>query len=454
MTNIPASYKFSRLDSKEAILQLDPDIIRELDIKAGKQVQLKFGNLVTPVNILQLNPKQQPNEVKMKISGKVLEELHIPIEMKLSLRQSGENQLSLGPVIGIITFANTYAKKHFNFYLNYRVMLKSGLLYVFSGQAVNPKSNTVKGYYFNPAAKTWALADLPYPDAVIDRCYPNAYWTHGQLERYIGTGKIFNKKTMINKLDFFRAISEDNILKEHLPETRFCCHASDFAYLLKKYGKVFIKPVAGMQGRGIVTAFLNDNGIKCRYMAKGQITEKELSNPRQIFNLLATFGYPRRRYIIQEAVSLLDYQGKPFTFRVMVCKNGQGQWLVPAIFTNAATGDSFLTNHAAGTSKFIPFANLFKDIEHKLKTSKADFINSLVQLGISAARVLDKKYGPLGELGLDMVADRAGKPRFLEANGNPGMVPMSHMVDFPKWRYQAFELPISYAIHLAGYENY
>jgi glutathione synthase/RimK-type ligase-like ATP-grasp enzyme len=269
----------------------------------------------------------------------------------------------------------------------------------------------------------------------------------------MGKGKIFNKKTMINKLAFYKTICKDNFLKEHLPVTRVCTKASDLECFLKKYGKIFLKPLTGMQGRGIVTASLRDNGIKCQYMVKGKTLEKVVTNPQELLNLMKSFGYPRRRYIIQEAIPVMGYRDKPFCFRIMVCKNGQGQWLVPAIFSNAATGASFVTNHAAGASKFVPLNNLFKDIESKLKTTKADFINSLVYLGITAASVLDKNYGPLGELGLDVVVDRTGRPCLLEANGNPGMVPRSHMVDFPKWAYQVFELPMSYAVYLAGFEN-
>lgn len=452
MVNKTISYKVTRLKTDKPLIKLYPKIIKELNIDVEKPFQLRFGNLAISVNIIQLIPNNLPTEAEIQISEKVLQELHIPAGVKLSIKRTGEKELSLGPVIGILTFPNTYAKKYFGFYLNYQIMLKSGLLFVFSNQGVNPKTNTIQGYYFNPSVKTWILADLPYPDAVIDRCYPNAYRTHKVLEKHMGKGKIFNKKTLINKLDFYNALSKNNLLKSHLPETRLCTHASDIEYFLKKYGRIFIKPLSGMQGRGIVTASLESNGVKCQYMVKGSVLEKEMTNPRQVLNLLQTFGHPRRRYIIQEAISLMEYKGRPFCFRIMVCKNGNGQWLVPAIFTNAATGNSFLTNHAAGASKFVSLGNLFNDIGSRLNTTKENFINSLIDLGIGTAAALDKKYGPLGDLGLDVVVNQSGRPRLLEANGNPGMVPRSHMIDYPGWASQVFKLPISYAVYLAGYE--
>ncbi len=444
--------KVLRLETDELVIKFCPNVINQLKLDPRNPVELQFGNLTILVNVIQSNPNDLQTEADIKISEKVLQELHIPPDVKLVFKRTGKQKLRLGPIIGILTFPYTYAKKRFRFYINYHAMLKSGLLYVFSSQGVNSKNNTIKGYYFDSSTRTWLLADLPYPDAVIDRCYPSAYRTHKKLEKHIGKGKIFNKNTMINKLNFYIALYKDNLLKNHLPETRLCTSALDIESLLKKHGKIFIKPLTGMKGRGIVTASLEPNGVKCLYMAKGQVLEEKLTSPQQVFNKLQASRHPRRWYIIQEAISVLGYKSQPFCFRIMLCKSGNGKWLVPAIFTNAATGSSFLTNHAAGASEFVPLKKLFNDIEYKLGTTKDNFINSLVELGIRTAAALDKKYGPLGELGLDVVVDQSGKPCLLEANGNPGMVPRSHMVDFPDWASQVFSLPISYAVHLAGFE--
>lgn len=388
----------------------------------------------------------------MQISKKVLQKLKLPANIKVSIIPTGIQELRLGPLIGILTSRHVYANRIFDFYLNYHVMMKSGLLYVFSSQGLNTKTRTIKGYCFNPSKKAWVPAELPYPDVVIDRCYPNAYQAHRQLEKVIGKGRIFNKKSMINKLDFYTALSEDKLLTAHVPVTRICTDSANLENFLKIHRKLFIKPLNGMQGKGIITVSLEKNGAKCRYLLKGKVAEKEFTHPAQIFGVLQHFGHPKRRYIMQNAVPRMRYRGKPFCFRVMVCKNDCGQWLVPAIFTKTATGASFLTNHAAGAS-FISLKNLFKEIESRVGCNKTQFINQLVDLGIKTAGILDQKYGPLGELGLDIVVDHSGKPWLIEANGNPGMVPTSHMIEFPNWIYQAFNLPVSYARYLAGFNH-
>jgi len=154
MVNNNISCRVTRIKTDEPVIKLNPDIINELNISVDKPVQLRFGNLSISANINQFNPKLRPTEAEIQLSERVLRELHMPANIKLSIKHTGEQELSLGPVIGILTFPNTYAKKLFGFYINYHIMLKNGLLFVFSSQGVNPGTNTIKGYYFNPSVKT------------------------------------------------------------------------------------------------------------------------------------------------------------------------------------------------------------------------------------------------------------------------------------------------------------
>lgn len=443
------NFKINVTKSKHRILELTPEVINELHVNVKKPVLLKFGCLSTSAKIVPMSLKHLPNEIK--ISKKILHDLRMPANIKLSLKPVGRQELRLGPVIGILTFHHVYENKRFDFYLNYVATLTSGVIYVFCSKAINPANNTIKGYYFNTSQKTWSAADFPYPDVVLDRCYPNAYRAHKKLQKVIGEGKIFNKKTMISKLDFYNALKEDEFLKNHLPETIVCTGASDIEHFLSKHHEIFIKPLSGMKGIGIIIVSLQNGILKCRYMEKGKVAEKKLANLDQVFGILRDFGHPNRRYIIQNSVPRMNYQGTPFCFRVMVCKNGNGQWLVPAIFTKAATGDSFLTNHASG-ARFVSLKNLFNDTD-EVRYKKPDCIKLLADLGVKTAQVLDNKYGPLGDLGLDIILDRSGKPWLIEANGNPGTVPRSHMVEFPDWIYQSFKLPMAYARYLADLNN-
>ncbi len=77
----------------------------------------------------------------------------------------------------------------------------------------------------------------------------------------------------------------------------------------------------------------------------------------------------------------------------------------------------------------------------------------LEDLTLKTATLLDDKLGPLGELGLDIVLDKSGNPWLIEANGNPGNIPIFRQTEYPAWRYLVFQYPLDYASHLAGFKN-
>lgn len=445
-------YRVGTLDNEDWIWGLPANLMIELNLKEHQSVSLQFGSLSTYVRVRPMNLKELPDGIQMWLSKGVLKKLHIPENISLSVKPTSRQNLRLGPVIGILTFRHVLANRNFGFYLNYAKRFKNGLLYIFGSSDINTKTKTVTGYYFDSFTKTWKHCQFPCPDAVMDRCYPNAYRAHTRLERVIGKGKIFNKKTMLDKYDFYMALHKNRGLSDHLPETRLFQQASDLEYFLNKYREIFLKPVNGMKGRGIVTVASDDKNLVCRYMANGTATAEKITCLDQILAILKRAGLSRGQYIIQSGVPKMDYRGKPFAFRVILYKNGSGRWAVPAIFAKAAAAGGFLTNYSSG-GRFILLKHLFNGIIGKLPCPKTEFINLMIDISLKTAEALDYEYGPLGKLGLDIVVDPAGKPWLIEANGNPGLVPLHALAEFPDWRYQVFEFPLAYAIYLAGFSN-
>lgn len=451
MNNTARGSSVGIIDNEYLVWELSPNLIKELGLKEHQNVTLHFGSSSTRLWVIQQRLNKVPDGIQMRLSRAVINRLHMPENISLSIKPIDNGNFRLGPVIGILTFGNVMTRKNFSFYLNYVRWLKYGLLYVFGTRNIDTNTKTIIGYYYDKVTKTWKPGEFPYPDAVMDRCYPNPYKAHSRLEEVIGKGNIFNKKCLINKFDFFTALHENKFLSTHLPETRMLAQVSDLRYFLDKYREAFIKPLNGMKGMGILNISPEKNKLVCRLMDKNVLKTKKITHPGEIFGVLKQIG-SRGRYIIQNAVPRMKYRGKPFSFRVIVYKDGSGKWKVPAIFSKAAQGDSFLTNFNSG-AKFILLENLFNDIEKQLPCSKEAFINRLTNLALEAAQALDNKYGPLGKLGLDIVVDTSGKPWLIEANGNPGLIPWNVQAEFPKWRDQVFQFPLAYATYLAGFNN-
>lgn len=432
-------------------LSLPENLLNQLNLKANEKVILKCGSSETTTLIYQLSSVGPANINAIGLSSDCLTSLHIPENTCFKIKPLAKKVFRLGPVIGILTFPG-HVQKRLGYYGCYaRRNRNNGLLYVFRGLGINPEKKVVSGFYLDPASNTWKQGEFPFPDTVIDRLYPNSRISHTLLEKEIGPSKIFNKKSMINKVNFFTALSENNYLKDHTPETRIFKSLSDLEYLLGKYQEVYLKPFNAMKGFGIVVAKkCADGSLECSYSLKGETRTARISSPAGIYNIILKVAGRSRAYIIQQGIPRMEYRGGPFSIRPWAMKDGRGRWVMPGMFAKGTFGKGFLTNFTAGAS-LIPLPELIKELVPKFFSSKQHFTSIIEDLTIKTAEALDNKFGPLGELGLDVVFDKNGKPWLIEANGNPGNIPIFRQREYPAWRNLVFQLPLDYATYLAGF---
>ncbi len=389
----------------------------------------------------------------MSLSKAACESLKITEGLSLNIKSVGPGEFRLGPIIGILTFPHVIVKKRLITYLNYaKRMTRTGLLYIFKPEDINSKTNTIIGYRYNEAANSWQKGVFPYPDAVIDRIYPNNPESHHKLEKVIGQNRIFNKKNLINKMEFYRALTNDSFLKEFIPETRLFRHISDLDYFLNKYPEVFLKPMDGMKGKGIISVIPRNGRLLCQYMDSKIPVSKQVDQTSQLPEIMRRVGGHSRSYIVQAAIQRMEYRRRPFNFRVLVTKNSSGKWAAPAVFAKAAIPGGFLTNRSLG-AEYILLKNLFDNIKDHLPYSKDDFYDLVTDLSLKAATALDNEFGPLGKLGIDIIVDALGKPWLIEANGNPGRICPRVQDEFPEWKNQVYDHPLAYARYLAGFNT-
>jgi len=419
-------------------------------LKENDLVTLKCGASSAQARISRI-PVNPMDSREMGLSADILHHLRIPEETTFLIKPEANRCFRLGPVIGILTFPG-HIPHALKFYRTYAEVNKTnGILFVFRGRGIDLERRIVSGYYYNHREKTWQPGEFPYPDAVIDRTYPNAYISHILLEKVIGKNRIFNKRSMINKLDFVKALGKNPVLGKHIPETWGFSDASQMESMLEKYGEVFLKPVDAMKGIGIVVVKKSPGGVmSCSYFIKGKNFTTHISSANEIFEVLVKAAGYRRPYVIQQGIPRMEYQGGPFSIRTWAMKNGQGRWVIPGMFAKGSLGSGFLTNFTAG-AKLIKLKDLFESIIPRLPYAKTELLTLLEDLTLKTAEGLDARFGPLGELGLDIVFDHHGKPWLIEANGNPGIIPIFIQKEYPLWPALLYKYPSDYATFLAGF---
>lgn len=445
------SFTVIQTEHKDRVWAVPEDLMLKLELTENDAVTLQCGSAAIRCRVGALPAGRS----RIGLSAGILKALHIPDKTSLLVKQvkpADKKTFRLGPVIGVLTFHSHIIGRKLGYYrISAMMSIKSGLFYVFSGRNINVEKNTISGYYYDHAENEWRPGDFPFPDVVIDRCYPNVDDYHTLLEQVIGPARIFNKKSCINKADFAKVLGANHVLGKYHPETLLFQESSELKGFLQNYREVFLKPVNSMKGKGIVTVKRAPKGLlTCRYMHGGKITTRQLSSADKIFDVLKTAAGRERPYILQQAIQRMEYRHKPFSFRTWAMKNGQGRWVMPGMFAKGASGEGFLTNFTAG-AQLIPLKDLYDNIIPRLPFTQSQLQRLLEDLTLGTAVILDKNFGPLGELGLDIVFDLRGKPWLIEANGNPGKIPIFMQTEYPEWGIQVYQYPLAYAAYLAGF---
>lgn len=442
-------YQISKADDKMNVWRLPAKLMSTLKLQEDKTVTLNYGSNSATTIVKSARPSQKENF--MGLSPEVKTTLGISYNTTFHVRPEGNGSFRLGPVIGILTFSS-HIPNRLDYYKSYFFMNTKGrLVFIFCHKGINQKQRTITGYSYDVNKKTWIRGEFPFPDSVIDRCYPNYHSSHAILTNVIGQNRIFNKKTMITKVDFARVLGANNYLRAYIPETKVFRTISDLDGFFAKYDHVYLKPSNAMKGKGIISIQKTHEGkIECMYTSDNKDVVKVVDSLSQISDVLKPVTGRRRRYIVQQAINCMQYKGGPFSLRVSPVKNGKGQWVVIGILALGSLRARHITNFSSGGAA-IPLSKLYDVIKSQISLSKDDFLRLLEGLAIKTATALDEKLGPLGELGVDFIMDKKGKPWLLEANGNPAKIAAFLQSDYPSWRTLVFQYPLDYASNLAGF---
>ena len=123
------------------------------------------------------------------------------------------------------------------------------------------------------------------------------------------------------------------------------------------------------------------------------------------------------KYLVQEGIQLQLPNGRVHDYRMLVQKNGEGEWELTGCAGRMGAEKS-VTSNLHGGGQAVPMHRLMKQwiTDEELR----DEINATAEkLGISVASFLEDTYGDLCELALDLAIDKDGRIFLLEVNPKP-----------------------------------
>lgn len=357
------------------------------------------------------------------------------------------------PVLGILTL-----------YLNEAGMLEERSIYqkmtvagrklglrvfVFTPKDVNYKKNQIHALFYDPDEASWSRKWTSFPHLIYDRCRIQRTYRFDQLRQFRARYGFLTylNRPLRNKWTIHRVLSKDSRYKGHLPSTRYVENTSDVIDMIKKFPLLYLKPINGTGGRGILRIERNKDGM---LYIQGRDQSRRIIKPQQISasalnSYLTPWNLKGNRYIAQQGIQLKLNNGRVHDYRMLVQKNAEGMWEVTGCAGRIGAAGSITSNLHGGGHASTMSALLKEWLNDEKKI--AEVKEESEKLGVGIAAYLEQNYGRLCELALDLAIDRKGGIWLLEVNPKPAREVFAQAGEKEVYR-KAIVRPLEYALWL------
>ncbi|MBM4765361.1 YheC/YheD family protein [Bacillus sp. B15-48] len=315
----------------------------------------------------------------------------------------------------------------------------------FTRKDINWANKTIKGVYLNGAE--YKRGTFRFPDAVYNRCYLRHPRTTKRLEKYIGKNKVFNRVTSFNKWVVYNILSPTDI-KSFLPDT--CLYNKEiFKKWLETYEQLILKPRYGCLGRNVYLAEKTKEGQFNIYVDRLKTPSYSFDDPDAFYEKIKGIT-SSKSFIIQKYIDAAKVENRISDIRILVQKNDKGIWKVTNGISRVAPLNYYSTNCSINICDMAEILHVLFPDESQRNSLRQRILN----LSVKIAKLLDKKMGPLGEIGVDWIVNKEHELNLIEVNGKL-QKKLYHMVSFKEIDsiHLVYQRPLEYALYLCNKEK-
>lgn len=310
---------------------------------------------------------------------------------------------------------------------------------------IDPLSHLVKGKKFNSDTGSWIEAECPLPSLLYDRCFygddehskqciPIVSWLKSRDDlTFLGYG-------LPNKLELYHALN-DSVLSPYLPSSQFVSDGDLVLAELAKRTRLILKPINGSQGYGIYYLKKTQRNFHVKTEKHKQIISRIFPNEAKLMQWLRPL-IKRRSYLLQPYLELSNNELQPFDIRILMQKDEHGEWTERGKGIRTGITGGLLSNLSAGGA-----VSSYEAWAQALPATTKEYLDSEIQyITKNLVTLLENKFLPLFELGIDLGVAKNGSIWILDVNSKPGRkVVLSTSPDLSETLYQA---PVLYARYL------
>jgi glutathione synthase/RimK-type ligase-like ATP-grasp enzyme len=358
----------------------------------------------------------------------------------------------LAPVLGVMTLYLNDRKMEERQFFKKLIFegKKLGIdVFVFTPQDVDSNNRRIYAHDYNPNRRKWTRKWTDFPALIFDRCRYQPTERFKQLRQFRAKypDLTYLNRPLANKWEIHKLYSKNERIRPYLPETSIYSGSSDLFSGLRKHRVVYIKPINGTGGRGIMRIERLSSG---RYMIQGRDQQRRIIKPVKLgkAGLVARVRRLKvnRQYLIQQGIDLKLNTGRVHDYRLLIQKNGRGEWEVTGCAGRVGARNSITSNlhgggHAVSMERLL---RQYLSSEEKIQLAR----RTAYELAHNAAKNVESHYGELCELALDIAVDRDGHLWLLEINPKPGREVFGQIDEEETYR-KAIVRPLEYAIWLS-----
>ncbi|CAG7631136.1 YheC/YheD family protein [Paenibacillus allorhizosphaerae] len=394
-------------------------IIKKWKIPLHQSLQLRFGSGRQEVNVVPLSQAGT-----MRIGDALASKWGLSQGNQLCLQyKSGSRTIMIGPLLCVMVSrvydqapdkpfgANTAFCRELTDASN-----GAGAVVYFSTPDDLQGGDTVRGWRYT---NKWERTAFPLPNVIYNRLTSRKLDNRSSVQQFVANAKsrnqaIFFNEKYLNKTEVFDALRNESGLHIYLPESYLLRNFQQLKSMCTKYSVVFLKPITGSLGKGIIRIRRRPDGTYMTHTTNlGGARKQSFPTITALFHSISG-KVKAQRHQIQKGLDLITVNGRPVDFRALVQRGEDGQWDVTSIVARIAGNDHFVSNLARGGT--------LSSVKEALARSGSsrDGHAKLKRAALQIAKGIETHVsGHFAELGIDLAFDTQGRVWLIEVNSKP-----------------------------------